>query len=94
MEKNSVKYDAFISYRHAEPDSFVAETLHKQLESFKLPGNVARSRTAQAEMVKTRIQRVFRDKEELPLVTNLADPITEALENSEYLIVIYSPQTA
>ena len=115
MEKNSVKYDAFISYRHAEPDSFAAKMLHKQLESFKLPRNVARRKKLQAEedrhgdfaaetsvdavvntqdtaTVKTHIQRVFRDKEELPLVTNLADPITEALENSEYLIVICSPR--
>ncbi|MDE6387464.1 MAG: toll/interleukin-1 receptor domain-containing protein [Lachnospiraceae bacterium] len=100
MAKDCVKYDAFISYRHSETDSFVAETLHKQLESFKLPKGVVRNKTSemghpeteQTELVKTRIQRVFRDKEELPLVTNLADPITEALQNSEYLIVICSPR--
>ena len=84
--KQQYKYDAFISYRHSEPDSFVAETLHKQLENFKLPKNVAVS------VNKTKIERVFRDKEELPLATNLADPITEALANSEYLIVICSPR--
>lgn len=119
--KDIVKYDAFISYRHSELDSFVAQTLHKQLENFKLPKNVARRKMVQAKngdfadtaadereislhagksddtesvtkAVKTRISRVFRDKEELPLVTNLADPITEALQNSEYLIVICSPR--
>ncbi len=82
------QYDAFISYRHTEPDSYVAQTLHKCLENFKLPRSVAR----QKEDGKTRIQRVFRDREELPLVSNLADPITEALEHSEYLIVICSPR--
>lgn len=97
MAKDILKYDAFISYRHSELDSFVAETLHKQLENFKLPRDVARNKIFEVEHsetkpVKTRIQRVFRDKEELPLVTNLADPITEALENSEYLIVICSPR--
>lgn len=104
MKKDKLRYDAFISYRHAEPDSFVAETLHRQLESFKLPKNVARLKAAQTgdenptedkvdvSVNKTKIERVFRDKEELPLVTNLADPITEALENSEYLIVICSPR--
>lgn len=103
------QYDAFISYRHSELDSFVAETLHKQLESFKLPVSVIKQKKAelkkQAEgsfsdavgqskysVVKTRIHRVFRDKEELPLVANLADPITDALEQSEYLIVICSPR--
>lgn len=104
MAKDGVKYDAFISYRHSELDSFVAETLHKQLESFKLPRGVVRNKTLEMQQseaecnevltkeVKTRIHRVFRDKEELPLATNLADPITEALQNSEYLIVICSPR--
>lgn len=107
MGKDKIQYDAFISYRHSELDSFVAETLHRQLENFKLPGNVAKRKSAQAgnttealadhgaaadASVKTRIQRVFRDKEELPLASNLADPITEALQNSEYLIVICSPR--
>lgn len=103
------QYDAFISYRHSEPDSFVAETLHKQLESFKLPVSVIKQKKAELKKqiedpvsdvtgqskysdVKTRIHRVFRDKEELPLVANLADPITNALEHSEYLIVICSPR--
>lgn len=103
------QYDAFISYRHAELDSYVAETLHKQLESFKLPVSVIKQKKAELKRqtedfvsdavgqnkypaVKTRIHRVFRDKEELPLVANLADPITDALKHSEYLIVICSPR--
>lgn len=96
------QYDAFISYRHMQPDSFVAQTLHRCLESFRLPRNVARRKGKEnaeeyagnngAGQVRTRIRRVFRDKEELPLVSNLADPITEALEQSEYLIVICSPR--
>ncbi|MDE7178154.1 MAG: TIR domain-containing protein [Lachnospiraceae bacterium] len=88
------QYDAFISYRHTQPDSFVAQTLHKYLESFKLPRSVVRHKEEQSNenRIKTRIHRVFRDREELPLVSNLADPITEALEHSEYLIVICSPR--
>lgn len=97
-------YDAFISYRHTELDSFVAKNLHKQLESFKLPKNVAKKLQVNAKEnlkadekegiieSKTRITRVFRDQEELPLVSNLADPIMEALEKSEFLIVICSPR--
>ena len=88
------QYDAFISYRHTQPDSFVAQTLHKYLESFKLPRSVVRHKAEESDgsRIKTRIHRVFRDREELPLVSNLADPITEALEHSEYLIVICSPR--
>ena len=82
----SSKYDAFISYRHSELDKFVATTLHKKLEAFKLPRNV-KSPTG-----KKKIERVFRDQDELPLESNLSDPITEALENSDYLLVICTPR--
>ena len=87
MEKK-FKYDAFISYRHTDLDKFVAENLHRELESFKLPRSVAKKRPGQ----KNKIERVFRDKEELPITSNLNDPIMEALHSSEYLIVICSPR--
>lgn len=82
------KYDAFISYRHTELDKFVAENLHKQLEAFSLPKGI----TNQCRGQKNKIERVFRDKEELPLSSNLEDPIIQALESSEWLIVICSPR--
>lgn len=81
------RYDAFISYRHTEPDRFAAENLHRQMEAFRLPGKL--SETAGE---RTRIERVFRDKDELPLTNNLEDPIMKALAESEYLIVICSPR--
>lgn len=87
MEKK-FKYDAFISYRHADLDKFVAENLHKELEGFRLPKVIAKKRPGQ----KNRIERVFRDKEELPLTSNLNDPIMAALHDSEYLIVVCSPR--
>ena len=37
MNLQEIEYDAFISYRHSELDQFVAVTLHKELEAFKLP---------------------------------------------------------
>ncbi len=87
MEKKFM-YDAFISYRHCELDKFVAQNLHKQLEAFRMPKNLARKRKG----AKNRIERVFRDKEELPLTSNLNDPIMTALHESEWLIVICSPR--
>lgn len=87
-KKNHFRYDAFISYRHSELDKFVAENLHKQLEAFRMPKSVAKKREGQ----KNRIERVFRDKEELPLTSDLNDPIMTALHNSEWLIVICSPR--
>ena len=83
-----MRYDAFISYRHLEPDSFVAQTLHKRLEAFSLP----RSAKDKAGSDKTRIERIFRDEEELPLSEDLSDPINNALKNSEFLICICTPR--
>ncbi|MGN0346116.1 MAG: toll/interleukin-1 receptor domain-containing protein [Lachnospiraceae bacterium] len=85
-------YDAFISYRHLQPDQFVAENLHKMLEAFRLPENVVRKIKKNDPSAKTRITRVFRDQEELPLSSSLEDPIVEALQNSDFLIVICSPR--
>lgn len=84
------KYDAFISYRHAELDQFVAENLHKLLETFKVPRIASDSIKKQK---KNKINRVFRDRDELPLSSNLSDNIQSALETSEYLIVICSRRT-
>ena len=84
------KYDAFISYRHAELDQFVAENLHKLLETFKVPRIAADSIKKQK---KNKINRVFRDRDELPLASSLSENIQNALENSEFLIVICSPRT-
>ncbi len=84
-----MKYDAFISYRHSETDKFVAENLHKKLEAFRLPASIAKQR---GKDCKKKIERVFRDRDELPLAANLEDPITQALADSEFLIVICSPR--
>ena len=40
MNLTEKKYDAFISYRHSELDQFVAVTLHKELENFRIPRNM------------------------------------------------------
>ncbi|MCM1272186.1 MAG: toll/interleukin-1 receptor domain-containing protein [Clostridium sp.] len=87
-ENRQYTYDAFISYRHSEPDKFIAENLHKQLEAFKPPKSIIKAGKAS----RTKIERVFRDKDELPLTSNLEDPLVKALIQSEYLIVICSPR--
>ncbi len=87
-QKNVLHYDAFISYRHCDLDKFVAENIHKQLEAYRMPTDVAKKRQG----TKNRVERVFRDQEELPLTSNLNDPIMLALHNSDWLIVICSPR--
>lgn len=79
-------YDAFISYSHSEPDSYIARELHTMLEHYHISGKL------QKISGKKKINRVFRDREELPLSSDLAANIQQALRQSEYLIVICSPR--
>lgn len=80
------RYDAFISYRHTEPDMYIAKKVHKGLETLKVP-------RGSPKFGKKKIERVFRDQEELPIGSDLGDNIRTALEESEYLIVVCSPRT-
>ncbi len=82
-----MKYDAFISYRHAPADIEVSEQIHKRLERLRVPGSIRKTTG------KKRIQRVFRDQEELTVSSSLSDEILSALDESEFLIVICSPRT-
>ncbi len=82
-----MKYDAFISYRHLERDMFVAKKIHKALETISIP------RKIQKEIGRKKINRVFRDQEELPIGSDLGSNIEAALREAEFLIVICSPKT-
>ena len=74
-------YIAFISYRHKPLDMEVAETLHKLLEHYRVPKELRRNGEKNLGIV-------FRDKEELPLSSDLTENIYEALDHSEFLIEI------
>lgn len=80
-------YNAFISYKHAPEDNKVADAVHKGLEHFRIPGKL-RKKTG----IK-KIDRIFRDKAELPITNDLSDNIADALEGSDYLIVLCSTNT-
>ena len=80
------RYDAFISYRHVEPDRSYAKWLHKALETYKVPKDLVE------KGFPARIKRVFRDEEELPASSDLSLEINSALESSNFLIVICSPR--
>ena len=77
------KYKAFISYRHIEPDMQAAERLQKILEAYKPPKSLG---------IKKENWRIFRDVSELQSSSDLSEIIKNAIESSEYLIVICSPQ--
>ena len=80
-------YNAFISYKHAPEDIKVAETVQKELEHFHIPSKIRKITGMK------RIEKIFRDKNELPITSNLTETISYALEHSDYLIVICSTRT-
>ena len=82
-----MRYDAFISYRHGELDGLVAERLHKLLETYRIPRQLAK------KLGRNKLNRIFRDRDELPTSSNLSDSINDALENSSFLLLICSKRT-
>ena len=81
------RFDAFISYKHAPLDNRVAAEVQRSLEHFRVPARI------QKATGKKKIERIFRDKAELPITSNLSDDISYALEHSDFLIVICSHST-
>ena len=80
-------FNAFISYKHAPLDNRVAEEIQKGLERFRVPAAIKKKKGKQ------KIERIFRDKAELPITSSLSDNISYALEHSDFLIVICSHST-
>lgn len=71
-------YDAFISYRHIPRDQAIASSLLNLLEALPLKGR--------------KKFHIFRDKEEFPTSSDLGNDIHKALEESEFLILLCSPE--
>lgn len=80
------KYFAFISYKREDEEW--AKWLQHKLEHYKLPSNL----NGRSDLPKE-IRPIFRDKSDLAGGV-LAEEINDALENSQYLIVICSPHAA
>lgn len=85
FKEDKYKFEAFISYRHLEPDATIAQEIHKMIETFKVPKEFYIDGQRPTF-------RVFRDREELT-AKDLSDSIEDALKNSKYLIVICSKRT-
>lgn len=82
---SQVVYDAFICYRHGAIDSPVSKALQQRLEHLRCPKGIAAK--------KKQIKKVFVDEGELASCADFGLQIREALKNSEWLIVICSPDT-
>ncbi|MBR4887089.1 MAG: TIR domain-containing protein [Muribaculaceae bacterium] len=85
-KEHDKKYFAFISYSHR--DEKIARWLQRKLESYKLPSEIHN------DLDSSRYLRpVFRDRSDLDGGV-LTDVLREKLQNSKYLIVICSPNSA
>lgn len=82
----SFRYDVFISYRHRPLDQAVTEKVFNALESYRLP------KALKAEGYED-IKRAFRDTEELQVSRILTETIDSALESTNCLVVVCSPDT-
>ena len=80
------RYKAFISYRHLPLDIWAAKKLHRRIERYVIPKELRKDG-------QKKLGLVFRDQDELPLASNLSASIETALDRSEFLIVICTPET-
>ena len=81
----SYTYSAFISYRHLPTDAAAAKAVQRALETFRIPREI-RKRTG-----RKKLNRCFRDQDEMPLADDLGASIKKALNESEWLVVICTP---
>jgi len=86
-----VKYWAFISYSHSDREW--GDWLHKVLETYRVPRRLI-GRESRDGTIPPRLYPIFRDREELPVSSDLGSNINEALRESRYLIVVCSPRAA
>jgi len=90
--KSKKKYFAFISYSHK--DSELAKWLQHEFEYYELPATIFDERKdLHKEDLPESFRPVFRDEDELAS-GELKPQISEALADSEYLIVVCSPNSA
>ena len=84
-----LRYRAFISYSHR--DSRKAIRLHRKLEAYRVSMHLRGSKDANGAHRPGRIRPVFRDRDDLATATSLTQSIEQALDDSEALVVVCSP---
>lgn len=86
------KYWAFISY--SSKDKKWGQWLHKRLENYPIPKEFQGAQIFDGSVLGKNLRPIFRDRDELSGGSNLGDAITEALQESRFLIVLCSPNSA
>jgi hypothetical protein len=90
-EMPTLKYRAFLSYSHRDTAS--AKWLHRALEAYRIDKDLAGRETVHGLVPKT-LRPIFRDREDFSAGHSLTEQTLAALEASQFLIVICSPNAA
>lgn len=90
-ETTDKKYIAFISYSHR--DDTWGRWLHKGIETYRVPRSLVGT-PGRDGRIPPRPGIVFRDREELPTSHDLSEQVVAALKQSNFLVVICSPNAA
>ncbi len=91
MTAAPAKYWAFISYSHR--DAQVARNLQRTLETYRMPRRLVGQMTPAGE-VPARLRPVFLDRDELQAGADLKAIVSDALQQSRYLVVLCSPDAS
>jgi tetratricopeptide (TPR) repeat protein len=86
-----LRYRAFISYSHR--DGRKATRLHHKLEAYRVSKGLRGGKDASGAHRPGRIRPVFRDRDDLATATSLTRSIEQALDDSEALVVVCSPDS-
>ena len=86
------RYRAFISYSHANQQW--GQWLHKALEEYRVPSAYVGMTNNSQETIERKLGKIFRDRDELTSGPSLHKSILAALEASDNLIVLCSPEAA
>ena len=88
----SKTYWAFISY--SSRDAKWGKWLHKRLESYSIPKELQGMTLEDGTPLTKHLRPVFRDRDELSGSAELGPAIKAALEQTRFLIVLCSPNSA
>ena len=97
VQESTKKYKAFISYSHANNQGEGrkwADWLHHALETYEIPEDLIGQKNQFDQEIPRQLFPVFQDEKELSASSNLNTALTNALDNSEYLIYLSSPRSA
>jgi hypothetical protein len=90
-EPTPFKYRAFLSYSHR--DKKWGEWLHRALETHRIDKDLVGRETPAGPVSKT-LRPIFRDREDFSAGHSLTEQTLAALEASQFLIVVCSPNAA